>query len=162
MQGGPDMYSSDQVFSNAPYRLLIRARTQAQFEQAVIVIASRVATTAVSPGVAKKFKTAATHAVNTVSLREGNGGRAPSPTNVVSALQMLTDLDDWCGTPWPHKPFPWPWPWSKPDPHPDPWFEMGMFDVIALKTVAGLTKLVPEAGKELYDLSQVALKELGG
>lgn len=158
------MYSSDQDYSNLPYRLLIRARTQSQFEKAVITIASRIVTTAVSQGVAKKFKTPALQAIKSVSLRAGNGGKAPSPSNVVSALQMCAELDDWCGTPWPRKPFPWPWPWPwpEPDPHPDPWFEMGMFDVAAMKAVVGLTKLVPEVGQELLDLSQNVLKELGG
>jgi len=27
-------------------------------------------------------------------------------------------IDDWCGTPWPHK---WPLPWPGPDPDPHPW-----------------------------------------
>ena len=31
-------------------------------------------------------------------------------------------IDDWCGTPWPHR-WPWPWPGPQPggDPDPNPW-----------------------------------------
>lgn len=40
-----------------------------------------------------------------------------------SAAGFVKDfVDDWCGTPWPHK-WPWPWPGPRPQggPLPDPW-----------------------------------------
>lgn len=39
-----------------------------------------------------------------------------------SAGWVAEIIDDWCGTPWPHR---WPWPWPGPGPYdgplPDPW-----------------------------------------
>jgi hypothetical protein len=39
-----------------------------------------------------------------------------------AAVFVKAFIDDWCGTPWPHKwPWPWPWPRWKDGPHPEPW-----------------------------------------
>jgi hypothetical protein len=40
------------------------------------------------------------------------GGRA--------SVWLVDFIDDWCGTPWPHK-WPWPLPGPGPDPDPHPW-----------------------------------------
>ena len=162
------MFSPDQDYSHEPYQLLIRARTQAQLERAIIIIASRIAAKAVSTRVSEKLapvaaKTAARVALS-ASEATGRIGRAPSATRVVSALQLVADFDDWCGTPW-RRPWPWPWPgpWQEvKEPHPDPWRESGLFDVAVLKVVIGLAKLTPEVGGELAETSQGLLKEMVG
>jgi hypothetical protein len=168
IQGGTAVFSPDQDYSHEPYQLLIRARTQAQLERAIIIIASRIAAKAVSIRVSEKLAPVAAKTVARVALSAseatGRIGRAPSATRVVSALQLVADFDDWCGTPW-RKPWPWPWPgpWQEvKDPHPDPWRESGLFDVAVLKVVIGLAKLTPEVGGELAETSQGLLKEMVG
>jgi len=50
-------------------------------------------------------------------------------------------IDDWCGTPHPHRPIPWPGPWpfpwlsqnGVPDPNPHPW------DIATSRIVGALT-----------------------
>jgi hypothetical protein len=158
------MFSSDQDYSQYPYQLLIRARTQAQFERAIIIIASRIATTAVSARVSEKLTKAAMKAASVVAFRDSGSGRAPSATSVVSALQLMADFDDWCGTRWPRWPWPWPgpWPWQEVKPSPDPWINSGLIDAVALKTIISLAKLAPEVGSELLDTSQAIAQELAG
>jgi hypothetical protein len=162
------MFSPDQDYSHEPYQLLIRARTHAQLERAIIIIASHIAEKAVSTRISEKLapvaaKTAARVALS-ASEATGRIGRAPSATSVVSALQLVADFDDWCGTPWrKHWPWPWPGPWQEvKEPHPDPWRESGLFDAAVLKTVIGLAKLTPEVGIELAETSQSLLKEMVG
>jgi hypothetical protein len=49
-----------------------------------------------------------------------------------NASAWLTDfIDDWCGTPWPHK-WPWPLPGPGPDPDPEP------YDVAASRVVGAV------------------------
>jgi hypothetical protein len=158
------MLSDDQNPSDYPYQLLIRARTQTQFEQAIIVITSRIAATALSKSVSEKLIPVTVKTVNSVTLRETVSNRAPAATSMISALQMLADFDD-CGTPWPfhrwpHWPWPWPWPWQDGKPSPDPWANAGLFDAAALKTINGLALLVPQVGKELAETCQALLKGL--
>jgi hypothetical protein len=43
------------------------------------------------------------------------------------------DLDDWCGTGWPHR-----WPWPVPDPDPNPWYlaQVQLGGMVALAEIA--------------------------
>ena len=152
---GPD-------YSDYPERFLIRARTQSQFERAIIIIASHIAATAVSARVSEKLVKVAKKSMVGVTLRDSKVESAPSAANLVSALQLIADFDDWCGTR-PRRPWPWPWPgpWQE-KPQPDPWINSGMIDAAALKTIIGLSKLVPEFGSELQDISKDFLKEMAG
>lgn len=148
------MFSPDQDYKNSSYQLLIRARTQAQFEKAILAIVSRIAATAASPSASEKLTPSIAQAVSSITLRTSGEGRAPSASNVVSALRILADFDDWwCGTP----PRPWPWPWwtESSKPSPDPWGNFGYLDMAALKAITNLAKLVtPEVGKDLAETSQ--------
>jgi hypothetical protein len=152
------MFSPDQDYSNYPYQLLIRARTQAEFARAVIIVASRIVATAASSRVSKEL---APVVAKTVADLPVGRGAVPPATKVVSALQLEADFDDWwCGTP-PRWPWPWPGPWRE-EPHPDPWRESGLLDAVVLKAVNGLANLVPEIGSSLADTSMRLLKELAG
>jgi hypothetical protein len=152
------MFSPDQDYSNYPYQLLIRARTQAEFARAVIIVASRIVAAAASSRVSKEL---APVVAKTVADLPVGRGAAPPAAEVVSALQLVADFDDWwCGTP-PRWPWPWPGPW-KEDPHPDPWRESGLLDAAVLKAVNGLANLVPEIGGSLAGTSMRLLKESAG
>lgn len=153
------MYAPDQDYQNAPYRLLIRARSQAQFEQAVLAIVNRIAATAVSVRVAEKLAPAMTNTVAGVILRKSSAVQALPASSVMTALHALSDYDDWCGTPWP-RPWPWPWPWPE-KPQPDPWRDLGYLDMIGLKTINSLARLITtEVGKKLVESSQSLMEDL--
>ncbi len=65
-----------------------------------------------------------------------------------SALTFVTDtIDDWCGTPWPHK-FPFPWPGPRRDPELDP----HAFDVQAGRIIAAIifTSVAERVGDEKF------------
>jgi hypothetical protein len=53
-------------------------------------------------------------------------------------------VDDWCGTPWPHK-WPWPWPGPRPggEPEPSP-------DLVGIARAAGAV-VFAAAGSRLPD-----------
>ena len=152
------MFSPDQDYSDAPYRLLIRARTQAELERAIIIVATHIAATAGSKHVSEKLAPVAAKTASSIVLSQslGRSHKAINSGDVVSALKLVTDFDDWCGTPW-H----WPWPWPGPDPGPDPrpWRESGLFDVAVLEAVKGLAQLVPDVAADLLGTSDALLKE---
>jgi hypothetical protein len=54
-----------------------------------------------------------------------------------SSLSFVRDtIDDWCGTPWPHKwPLPWPGPHRGDGPHPEPW---DAYDIQAGRIIGGI------------------------
>ena len=162
------MYAPDQDISDVPYHILIRARTESQFNQAVLAISSRVAATMLSARASKELAPALTKAMANISLHEPRENREPSADSVLTALHALADLDDWCGTPPrpPRWPWPWPWPWridDKLDPDPVPWRELGYSDIIALKTITNLATLMPsEVGKDLAEISHSMIKEMAG
>jgi hypothetical protein len=51
-------------------------------------------------------------------------------------------IDDWCGTPWPHK---WPWPPPGPlEPDPSPWAEVMLARLIGAIIFASIGSRLPE------------------
>ncbi len=47
--------------------------------------------------------------------------------------QFAEDIDDWCGTGWPHR---WPWPQPEPDPHPWRVAQIQLGGMLALADIA--------------------------
>jgi hypothetical protein len=79
---------------------------------------------AIAVGAARMAREVARLAVET----DLQGGRASA---------WLADfIDDWCGTPWPHK-WPWPLPGPGPDPDPHPW-DVAMSRVIGAVVFASV------------------------
>lgn len=155
----------DEMPANAPYRLLIRARTELEFERAVLSTAAAIAGTIRAAAVAEKLGPAIAHALaSTAEAQRPAPTRAPSAANVVSAMRAVASWeDDWCGTPpkpwpWP-RPWPWPWPWPPfPDPSPDPWREIDILRVPSLIAIVELAKLT-ELGAPIAEIGQELIKE---
>jgi len=173
-------FSIDQDYNGYPYKVLIRARTQAQFERVVAILACEISVMAVSTMVSKALAPVATQTIAqaTISERNKEEGQEVSANQVMSALSVLADFDEYCGNgifPWrwpiPHfkqefRPEPVPWiqkpspdPW-KPDP--TPWIDSGLLDVVVLNVVKDLAQMVPESCGALAEASHSLLKKLAG
>jgi hypothetical protein len=69
-----------------------------------------------------------------------------------SASAWLAEfIDDWCGTPWPHK-WPWPLPGPGPDPDPHPW------DVATSRVIGAVVFASVGAGLGESDLKMTLLE----
>ena len=150
------MYTFDQCYNNVPYELLIRARTQVQFDRAIFAISSHIAATVLSAQVSEKLAPVIRKTIANITLKdESEASRGLSATSIVAALHALADFDDYCGTPW---RWWWPRPPRRPEP-PEPWpidwREFGYFDIVALKTINSLASLIKgEVGQEVVNVSQ--------
>lgn len=159
----------DEMPTDAPYRLLIRARTELEFDRAVLSIAVAIARTITAADVAEKLGPALTRslAATAVSAERAPSARALPAAKVVAAMKAVAFWEDgWCGTPprpWPWPPrWPWPWPWPPfPDPSPDPWREIDILRIPALTAIVELAKLT-ELGGPIVEIGQEMLKEQMG
>jgi hypothetical protein len=78
-------------------------------------------------------------------------------------------IDDWCGTPHPHRPIPWPGPWPFPwlsqdgvhDPDPHPWDIATSRIVGALTFAAVAAQLAEGEVREALALGAEQLTEAG-
>jgi len=157
------MWSIDQDMPHGPWPLIIHARTEYEFERAVVLISGRIAGTVASPRLSEKLEPVVAHAV---AHAAAGLGQQPTSTGVpaekvVSALAVLADYEDMCPTPYffpfqgPHVPGPH----HTEGPDPSPWRES--YDAVALaatQRLAGLSK----QGQGLSEAAGALLKQLAG
>ncbi|MGC3994633.1 MAG: hypothetical protein QM779_11070 [Propionicimonas sp.] len=77
--------------------------------------------------------------------------------------QFADDIDDWCGTGWPHR---WPGVVPIPDPDPEPWYlaQVQLGGLLALADIAahyGDAKLVARFDEAIEKLGDAAIGQAG-
>lgn len=156
------MWSSGQDMPRGPWQLIIRARTESEFDRAIIIVSGRIAATVASHRLAKELGTVAARSVARAAAGTGQGHASAgvSAERVVSALAALADYEDICPTPY---VFPWRHPHGPgvtvEGAGPDPLFWDESFDAVALAATRRLAAL-SEQGQELAESASHLLDRL--